>query len=361
MLEKLGLEDKLDEVSCRPRDGINLVFREHANSTVRFVGRLNTDRRSFYCHRAKLVRIAALAIPQDQIHFGKTLEQVTEDGSSVTAHFRDGTSATGQVLIGADGIKSFVRSLWNQERAVFSDQVVVRNVIRAEALPSQLRDCLLTHGQMWLAPGRQHIVTFPIERAAYVAIGAIIPAWPGHEWHESWKIRGDVNVLERLETFDAPVRELFRDSEGQTVYGLYERRPLKTWIHGRTVLVGDAAHAMLPHQGQGGSQAIEDAVLLSLTLAAAAASPSTELPQWLQTYQAARKPRADQAAKASRVTGEAFDKLMFSDEGMRFLQNAYAWINTNDLFGEFGDAVAGVFGPGKERMDLVGSLMSRLS
>ncbi|KAG5979096.1 hypothetical protein E4U43_006946, partial [Claviceps pusilla] len=110
--------------------------------------------------------------------------------------------------------------------------------------------------------------------------------------------------------------------------------------------------------GQGASQAIEDAVILALTLAAAAAadSPPTELPQWLRTYQAARKPRADQAASASRATGEAFNNLLFSEEGMRFLQNAFAWINTNDLFGDLARAVEGEFGA-DARLELMKSLM----
>ncbi|KAG6125912.1 hypothetical protein E4U12_006888 [Claviceps purpurea] len=358
MLGKLGLEAKLDEVSSRPQEGVNLKFREHADSTVRFVGRLNTERRSFYCHRAKLVRILADELPHDQIHLDKCLRDVTQDDHSVTAHFHDGTSVTGHVLIGADGIKSFARSLWNQESCVFSGQIVVRNLIKAEALPPELHDCLV-HGQVWLAPGRQHVVTFPIERAKYLAVGAIAPAIPGHEWGESWKIRGDINFQDQLESFDPPVRELFKYSEGQTIYGLYERSELPRWIHGRLVLVGDSAHAMLPHQGQGGSQSIEDAIVLSLTLAAAAASPPEDLPRWLQTYQAARKPRTDHAAKISRATGQAFDKLMFSEEGMRFLQNAYALFNMNDLFEDLRKAVEAEFGPG-ERLELVESLTRKL-
>ena len=167
----------------------------------------------------------------------------------MTVRFDDNTSATGNVLIGADGIRSFVRSSYNGDDPIFSDQVVVRNVVKAEAIPAKLTDCLI-HGQIWLAPGKRHVVTFPIDQGRSVAIGAILPALPGYEWKETWKIQGDVNFQESLETFDAPVRELFRCSDGQTIFGLYERIPLTSWTHGRIVLVGDAAHAMLPHQGR---------------------------------------------------------------------------------------------------------------
>ncbi|KAI9151354.1 hypothetical protein HJFPF1_08556 [Paramyrothecium foliicola] len=237
------------------------------------------------------------------------------------------------VLIGADGIRSFARSLYNQDVPIFTDQVVVRNIIKAEVLHSKLKDCLV-HGQVWLAPEKRHVVAFPIERGESIAIGAILPALPGYEWKETWKIQGHVNFHESLAKFDAPVRDLFQYSESQTVFGLYERSPLTSWTNGKIVLVGDAAHAMLPYQGQGGSQAIEDGIVLALTLAAAAKSPPTKLQQWLQCYQDARKPRADQAARASHITGKAFHDLMFSDEGMEFLKNAYSWINENDLLND---------------------------
>ena len=87
--------------------------------------------------------------------------------------------------------------------------------------------------------------------------------------------------------------------------------------------------------GQGGSQAIEDGIILALSLAAAAKCPLTQLHHWLQCYQDARKPRADQAAKASHITGKAYDDLIFSEQGMKFLENAYSWINENDLFNDF--------------------------
>jgi salicylate hydroxylase len=224
-------------------------FRDHQESNIHFIGHLNTEKRSFYCHRAELVQTIARFIPKDQIHLGKALVNISQDVNSVTATFADGSSATANFLIGADGIRSTARSTWNVERPVFSNQVVVRNIVRKEDLPPQCHE-YLDHGNVWLGPGKRHVVSFPIDQGRKIAIGAIIPSFGGHDWEESWKIRSQVDVLPIIEDFDQNVQNMFQRGFCQTVFGLYEREPLSSWIHGRIVLVGDAAHAMLPHQGE---------------------------------------------------------------------------------------------------------------
>jgi salicylate hydroxylase len=87
-------------------------------------------------------------------------------------------------------------------------------------------------------------------------------------------------------------------------WGLFDRRPLKSWSKGRLTLLGDAAHPMLSHQGQGVNRAIEDGVALSILLQG---STSSEVPNILQAYERLRKPRTDMVQTEARKNGMRYD------------------------------------------------------
>ena len=87
-------------------------------------------------------------------------------------------------------------------------------------------------------------------------------------------------------------------------WGLFDRRPLKSWSKGRLTLLGDAAHPMLPHLGQGVNQAIEDGVALSILLQG---RTSSEVPNILQAYERLRKPRTDMVQTEARKNGMRYD------------------------------------------------------
>ena len=94
-------------------------------------------------------------------------------------------------------------------------------------------------------------------------------------------------------------------------WGLNDRRPLKSWSNGRLTLLGDAAHPMLPHLGQGVNQAIEDGVALSMLLEGRS---SADVPRLLQTYERLRKPRTDMVQTEARKNGMRYDSLYDSIE-----------------------------------------------
>jgi salicylate hydroxylase len=87
-------------------------------------------------------------------------------------------------------------------------------------------------------------------------------------------------------------------------WALYDREPLDFWGVGRVTLLGDAAHAMLPHQGQGAGQSIEDAAFLTRCLQQAT---QETLPQWLRFYEEQRKTRTTQVQQTTRVAGTLYD------------------------------------------------------
>ncbi len=87
-------------------------------------------------------------------------------------------------------------------------------------------------------------------------------------------------------------------------WGLYDREPLATWTRGRLTLLGDAAHPMLPHAGQGANQAIEDGVALATVLAHA---DRTSAPRALQIYEQLRRERTAGVQRFSRLNGARYE------------------------------------------------------
>lgn len=83
-------------------------------------------------------------------------------------------------------------------------------------------------------------------------------------------------------------------------WGLYDRKPLASWTNGRLALLGDAAHAMLPHLGQGANQAIEDGVALAVFLEG---HNSAEVADALRRYEAFRRERTDVVQAEARNNG----------------------------------------------------------
>jgi len=120
-------------------------------------------------------------------------------------------------------------------------------------------------------------------------------------------------------------------------WGLYDRRPLNSWTSGRLVLLGDAAHAMLPHLGQGANQSVEDAFALAAVLRGA--SPG-DAPAALRHYAQVRRRRTDIVQANSRSNGERYDTVnRTADNRDRELIDARtlrAWIYDYDVEAEPG-------------------------
>lgn len=206
-----------------------------------------------YCHRADLVQHISRCIPADQIHLDKSLDRIEQNEDSVTAFFTDGTSETAQALIGADGIRSKTRQTWNEEKPLFTDRVVVRQLTKIALLNERVQE-MCRYGNVWPAPGNRHVVAYPIQQGQTLCVGAVIPAIGDKNWEESWKVRENEldwnkDFLPIMEDFDPGVQDMFKLGHSPTIFGLYERDPLPSWKNGRVILIGDASHAMRPHQG----------------------------------------------------------------------------------------------------------------
>jgi salicylate hydroxylase len=247
----------------------------------------------YHLHRADLHDALRTALGDPHITLGARCVAVEQRDSVVTARFADGREATGELLIGADGIHSVVREhVAGPDRPIWSRQISWRGV--APAAVGHEVGLEVRHHSFW-GP-RKIFVCF------YVSAGRLVN-WVGNtqsddDWHEeSWSARGDRDEALRLFAGWHPqVRALIAGTEQVFKWALFDRPPLARWTRGRITLLGDAAHPMLPYMAQGASQSIEDAFVLAHSLAADRDDP----PRALETYAAHRQERTAAVQAASR-------------------------------------------------------------
>ncbi|MCG5215549.1 FAD-dependent monooxygenase [Streptosporangium soli] len=195
------------------------------------------------------------------IVYGKRLVDVVETAGAVVARFADGTEATGDVLIAADGIRSRTRRIVDPAAPGprYSGLISFGGVVRDPAFTG-------TPGVYNLVFGKKAFFGYTVAASGETWWFANLPMArePSRETLETtdWKpilidaFRGDGN-------FSADV---VRAGDIGRPYPVHDLPPLPNWHAGRVVLIGDAAHATSPSSGQGASLAIEDGLILAKCL-----------------------------------------------------------------------------------------------
>ncbi len=247
-------------------------------------------------HRADILAALAEQFPIDQIRFAQRIRSLTQDHQGVQLVFEDGHSETFDVVVGADGIHSRVRTaLFGEESPRFTGVVSFRSVVPTERVKNVPEIEAFTK---WWGPNPQsQIVTFPLNQGRETFIFATTgqASWT----EESWTSEGDVNELRGFyKDFHPDARALLDACDTTLKSALYEREPLPQWSVGTVTLLGDACHPMLPFMAQGAGMAIEDAVVLGRSLAGVSTRAGAE--QALKTYENARRERTAQIQIGSR-------------------------------------------------------------
>lgn len=218
-------------------------------------------------------------------------------GDSVEARFADGSRASGEVLIGCDGVKSLMRDLlWRPGKPHYLGYVAYRGLTPVDGLPEGL---IAPSSATFSGPGR-HFTRYLIrgrELVNYVAFAQRA------EWtDESWFVGAGIDeVLESFAGWAPEVLHIIGNTQEERCHkwGLFGRKPLPRWTRERVTLLGDAAHPMLPFLGQGASIAIEDGFVLARALAECEDAAIA-----LARYEAARLPRANETVEQSAAQGE---------------------------------------------------------
>jgi 2-polyprenyl-6-methoxyphenol hydroxylase-like FAD-dependent oxidoreductase len=207
-------------------------------------------------HRAELVETLLRLVGPERVRLGVACDGFHDEGDGVTVSLSDGGAVAGDVLVGADGIHSLVRERLLGPVPLRYSGFAVWRALAAFELEQHVGVTTLGRGaQFGLFPVRDG-------RAYWFACA---PAPEGARIHGPHKPA----LPERFAGWHEPIGALLEATpeEEIVVSGVHDFDPLRTWSAGRVVLIGDAAHASVPHLGQGACQAIEDAVVLGGCLA----------------------------------------------------------------------------------------------
>jgi salicylate hydroxylase len=343
-LRRLGVLDAITAVSTEPTE---LIYRDwrhgHRIAAYPVHDGLQYQKRfgaPFHgIHRADLQRALSGALGGVGLHLGHRLTDLVDRDDTIGLEFANGRFVQADLVIGADGVRSVVRRfVTGGEDAVYSGTSAFRGIVPAGRLPSLPNPQAL---QFWMGPNA-HLLHYAIGRRGE-AVNFLAAVEGPAVWPHADRWLTEVEPGEAAAAFKGwhpAVIEMVGAVEHKVRWGLFSVRPLLSWCRGRTLLLGDAAHAMLPHHGQGANTTIEDAVTLAELLAGA--SPS-ELEAVTGRYQALRRSRTRKIQRSSRVTNDLLHlpdgpALAERDRRVSTFPEDFGWIHEFDALRSVTDA-----------------------
>lgn len=300
-LQRVGLGDEVDKWGALVGKGSAYLRHDGTHIAPVQVEDASGWNATYGMHRADFVDLLAAALPDGVVHCGHRGTGFDQDGETPRVTFDNGASVEADIVVAADGIHSSLRpSVYPPSNPVFHGTISYRGLVAHDRIPDWPVDRWL----MWAGPSK-HFLVFPVRHGEMVNYVGFVPT--DEEMKESWSAPGDPDKLRaefagwdpRIEALLAQVDHTFR-------WALYDREPLPTWTRGRLTLLGDAAHPMLPHLGQGANQAIEDGMALAVILAQ---TDNADAPAALLAYEKLRRERVAEVQLGARQNGLRVDSM----------------------------------------------------
>jgi len=318
--EALGILDELRAINLPPNDRVVRLWNTGERWSVYNRGNeaSSADHTLLMVLRSELQRVlyeAVVAAKPGAVHFSKSFESFEDNGNEVTANFADGSSATGEILIGADGMHSAVRQhMFGPAERKFTGALTWRGLVPMSRVPSHHREPLAT---TWIGP-TAHITSYPAQRGGeeFISFSAQVDSdgWDDESWSEPGEIE---DALKDFEGWHQDVIEMLNGPETLFKWGIFVRPVLDNWSKGRATLLGDACHSMVPYLGQGLNIALEDGYVMARCLELDPDRPEAAL----QKYSDLRKDRA------KLVVERSMDMLrIFHNEALRTPETAIPYI-----------------------------------
>jgi salicylate hydroxylase len=254
------------------------------------------------------------------------VELVQGEGEA-TAIDSNGNRFTGDAVIGCDGVKSVIREKLIGDQARVSGHVVYRAVVPVDEMPADLR---WNEAAIWVGPNC-HLVHYPLRGGRQFNL---VVTFHSRE-QEVWGVRegSKEEVLSYFQGICDRPRQLLDAPKSWKRWSTADRDPIGNWVHGRAVLLGDAAHPMLQYLAQGACMAIEDAV----TLGEAVKYCNFDLDAAFKLYEKSRVTRTARTVLSAREMG----RIYHAKDVERLVRNSLWKDRTPD---QFYDALQWLYG-----------------
>lgn len=317
ILIALGLEQAMQQVVCAAAGKEIRLGTTGQTWPVFDLGETSVQRFGapyWMVHRGDFHKVLLDAVrlaDPDAVRPGNGVVGFDQTADSVTLHLANGEHAAGDVLIGADGVHSRIRTqMFGQGAAEFTGIMAWRGLVPMDRLPPHQRRMV---GANWLGVGG-HVVTYPLRRGELLNFVGVIER---DDWRvESWDEPGSQQeCLRDLRNWHEDVKTIIRAIDTPYKWALLGREPLDRFAQGRVCVMGDAAHPTLPFLAQGANMALEDAVVIARCLEMA---PPAEA---LVRYQDARLQRT-----AAIVRGSSENTKRFHNPALGSPEGAAAYV-----------------------------------
>ncbi|KAL0577547.1 hypothetical protein V5O48_004445 [Marasmius crinis-equi] len=336
ILEEIGLSEDLEKVasnsSASAGEPISFALRKSDQEKGRCFLRITPEQgRMISFYRPQFQETLLQRVPSRCIRFSKCLVFYSRDKRTgrIVLYFRDGSTDTCDVLVGADGLKSptracLYRELVDRARASGSCPAALaelESVVEPEYTGTVVYRAIVEVGKESTSPqlppeptmylGRNAtIVVYPVGNEGIVNL-SLYRFWDdiqGSKYQGPWSepVHSDeVYTVSSFENWEPDAQEWLKCFHNPTKWAVHTVKTLPTFAAHHVVLLGDAAHAYAPHQGVGAGQAIEDAYVLAELLGHPSITLHT-VSRALEVYDGIRRPWANEVAKRCQFNGRCY-------------------------------------------------------
>jgi 2-polyprenyl-6-methoxyphenol hydroxylase-like FAD-dependent oxidoreductase len=302
VLDRLGLLEQIEALASFPRQA---VIADAVSGDVLTRMDLQEPMAEQFgypylvLHRNDVLTIlldACRAEPGITLETGSTVAKVTDESSQIRLSLVDGREMVSALVVGADGLNSTIRSLIRVDEPVFSGYIAYRGTAPVTEIPQAQRSDDI---RLWMGPGI-HLMQYPVRGGQLYNQVAVFKSARFAAGREDWGTPDELD--ERFTIANETVRAAIPMLRTMRSYPNYDKEPLDTFVSGRAVLIGDAAHPMLQYLGQGACQALEDGFVLAALLGGSLA----DIPAALMEYDALRVARTTKCQRVARPWGESW-------------------------------------------------------
>ena len=232
--------------------------------------------------------------PAVTLETDRAVVEIQDRGDTAHIVCADGSTYATGLLIGADGLHSKARQMLGDGAApVCEEYVAFRGTVPIERMTQDARGDSMVG---WAGP-EMHLIQYPVRRGELFNQVAVFRSPSYRPGSDDWGTAAELDA--KFATMHPHVRASLQSIGRDRRWTMYDRPPLKNWVRGRIVLMGDAAHPMLQYLAQGACQALEDAVCLAEML-----DRSAGVERGLQRYQDARLAHTARVQLTARLFGD---------------------------------------------------------